>query len=103
MHPGEISEFQWERPLGSTTIYTTTFQVRTRPKARWGVWLGSSIWMKKDSRWNSVFFKLTIHVAGVLLLSTIIELSIQYICSNCRWPVVENPLSGLDYSLNILT
>jgi hypothetical protein len=63
MHPGEISEFQclqWERPLGSTRI-PTTFQVRTGPQARWGVWQGPLIWMKKDRRWNSVFFKLTIH------------------------------------------
>ena len=75
MHPGEISEFQWERPFGSTGI-PTTFQVRTRPKTRWGVWLGPLIWMKKDSRWNNIFFNLTIHFAGVLLHSTIIELSI---------------------------
>jgi hypothetical protein len=74
MHPGEISEFQWERPLGSTRI-PTTFQVRTRPKTSWGVRLGPLIRMEKDRRWNSVFFKLTIHF-DVLLFSTIIELSI---------------------------
>jgi hypothetical protein len=47
MRPGEISEFQWERQRDSTRI-PTTFQGRTRPKARLG-------WVLYRRR-NSIFF-----------------------------------------------